>query len=270
MTRDLLNDIPDWALGLIIVGGTVVITLVALALVIRLLPAWRDERSNQVVAGIAAMVMTMFAVLLAFVIVNLYNSYDSAANDVAAEATSLTELVQDAHRFTSAVQGRIERAVAEYVSEVREREFGQLRIGGSDPRTQQLIANMFAALGSFSPVTSAQQAFYDSAIAQLHSIIGQRESRLDAAEASIPGPLLGLMLLLAVLTLGMSLFIQVHYRPLDVAIVVTLAIVISAGFLTAEILQYPFSGSIAVTSEPFDSGVLGHLVQTYARRTVVG
>ena len=96
MTRDILNDVPDWALGLVIVAGTVVITLVALALVIRLLPAWRSERSNQVVAGIAAMVMTMFAVLLAFEIVNLYNSYDSATNNVAAEATSLTELVQDA------------------------------------------------------------------------------------------------------------------------------------------------------------------------------
>jgi hypothetical protein len=258
-----LNDIPDWVLGVVFVGGTVVVTLVALALAIRLLPAWRSERSNQVVAGVAAMVMTMFALLLAFVIVNLYNSYDSAVNNVAAEATSLTELVQDVHGFPPAARRRIERAVAEYVAEVRDHEFRQLRAGHSDPRAQLLIAGMFAALESFSPVTTAQQAFYDSAASQLHSIIDQRESRLDAAETSIPGPLLGLMLLLAVLTLGMSLFIQVHYTPLDVAIVVTLAIVISAGLLTAEILQYPFSGSIAVNSEPFHSGALGQLVQTY-------
>ena len=263
MTRDILNDVPDWALGLIIIAGTVVITLVALALVIRLLPAWRSERSNQVVAGIAAMVMTMFAVLLAFEIVNLYNSYDSATNNVAAEATSLTELVQDANGFPSAAQRRIKRAVADYVVEVRAREFGYLRVGRSDPHAQQLIGNMFAAVQSYSPTTAAQQAFYDSATGQLHTIIDQRESRLDAAETAIPGPLLWLLVLLAVLTLAMSLLIEVHYRPLDVAIVVTLAIVISAGFLTVDILQYPFSGSIAVTSEPFDSGALGQLVQMY-------
>jgi len=122
---------------------------------------------------------------------------------------------------------------------------------------------MFAAVESYSPTTAAQQAFYDSATGQLHTIIDQRESRLDAAETAIPGPLLWLLVLLAVLTLAMSLLIEVHYRPLDVAIVVTLAIVISAGFLTVDILQYPFSGSIAVTSEPFDSGALGQLVQMY-------
>ncbi len=263
MTRQLLNDLPDWVLGLIMVAGTIIITLVALALVIRFLPAWRSERSNQVVAGIAAMVMTMFAVLLAFEIVNLYNSYDNATNNVAAEATSLTELVQDAHGFPADVQHRIRRAVADYVVEVRAREFGLLRVGRSDPRAQELIANMFAAVESYSPTTPAQQAFYGSATGQLHTIIDQRESRLDAAETAIPGPLLWLLILLAILTLAMSLFIEVHYRPLDVAIVVTLAIVISAGFLTAAILQYPFSGSIAVNSEPFNSGVLGQLIQMY-------
>jgi hypothetical protein len=50
--------------------------------------------------------------------------------------------------------------------------------------------------------------------------------------------------------------IQTHHTPVDVAIVVTIAIVVGAGLLTAVILQYPFSGSIAVKSDPFNSGVL--------------
>ena len=70
VTRDLLNDLPDWAIGLIFVGGTLIVVLAGFALVSRLLPAWRAERSAQVLGGVAAMVMTMFAVLLAFVIVN--------------------------------------------------------------------------------------------------------------------------------------------------------------------------------------------------------
>jgi predicted permease len=68
VARDLLNDLPDWALALIFVVGTVIVVLAGFALVRRLLPAWRNERSSQTIAGVAAMVMTIFALVLAFVI----------------------------------------------------------------------------------------------------------------------------------------------------------------------------------------------------------
>jgi len=96
----------------------------------------------------------------------------------------------------------------------------------------------------------------------LHTIVGERESRLDAAETSIPKPLLDLMILFAVLTLAISLLIRTHHTPVDIWVVVTIAIVVSAGLLTAVILQYPFSGSIAVTSDPFN-GVLAQLEQMH-------
>ncbi len=263
VTRDLLNDFPDWALGLIVVSGTVIVALVGFALVRRFLTAWRAERSSQVIGGADAMVMTIFALVLAFVIVNLYSSYDGATNNVAAEATSLTELVQDAGILPPAVRSKVNRAVALYALEVRDREFGKLRDGRDDPRAQELLGNVIATLEAYSPTTNAQGAFYSSATSTLHSIISERESRLDAAETTIPKPLLVLMIILAVLTLAISLLIETHTIGVDLVIVVSIAIVVSAGLLTALILQYPFSGSIAVNSDPFNTGLLGHLVRGY-------
>jgi cytochrome bd-type quinol oxidase subunit 2 len=263
VTRDPQNDLPDWAIGLIFVVGTLLLALSGFALVNRLLPAWRDERSNQVIGGVAAMVMTMFAVLVAFVIVNLYNSYNGAVDNVAAEATSLTELLEDTDSFPPAARSRVERAIAEYVEEVRTREFNTLHHGRADPRAQQLLANIHAAVQSFSPVTTAQQTFYSSANELLHMVVSERESRLDAAETAIPKPLLYLMILLAVLTLAMTVLIVTHLKGVDLAIVVTVAVVISSGLFTAEILQYPFSGTIAVSSDPFNGPVLSQLVKKY-------
>jgi Ca2+/Na+ antiporter len=264
VTRVVLNDLPDWAIGLILVGGTLIVVLAGVVLVNRVLPAWRAERSAQVIAGVAAMVMTMFAVLLAFVIVNLYNSYTSAVDNVAAEATSLTELVQDAGAFPPMARRRIGRAVAQYVVEIRRDEFRMLRAGHSDPRAQRLLANISEAVQGYSPVTTAQQTFYTAVSEELHTLVSERESRLDAAETSIPKPLLYLIILLAVLTLAVTLLIETHNRAVDVAIVVTVAIVISSGLFTAEILQYPFSGTVAVNSEPFNSPALAELVARYA------
>ena len=71
------------------------------------------------------------------------------------------------------------------------------------------------------------------------------------------------MILLAVLTLAVSLLIQTHYPRVDAAIVTTIAVVVSAGLLTAVLLEYPFSGTIAVTTKPFDSGTLAQLAQLH-------
>jgi hypothetical protein len=262
--RDLDNDLPDWATALIFVVGTLLLVLAGFALVDRFLPAWRNERSAQVLGGVTAMVMTMFAVLLAFVVVNLYNSYDAAANNVASEATALTQLVQDVRGFPPAVRRRIERAVAQYVVEVRDREFKTLEnTGREDLRAEQLLANINNAIQSYSPVGTAQETFYAAAHDQLHTVVSERESRIDAADTAIPKPLLYLLILLAVMTLAMTLLIETHHRAVDIAIIVTVAIVISSGLFTAEILQYPFSGTIAVKSDPFNSPALAQLVKTY-------
>src|SRR5438270_7956510 len=117
MTRDWLNAVPDSALAVIFIAGAVIIALVSIALVLRFLAAWRDERSSQTIAGVVAMVMTIFALVLAFVIVNLYNSYEGAVNNVTAEATSLIELVQYAREFPPAGRHPVEAAVARYVVE---------------------------------------------------------------------------------------------------------------------------------------------------------
>jgi hypothetical protein len=263
LARDLLNDLPDWLLAVIFVLGTVIVALVGFVLVRRFLPAWRAERSNQVIGGAAAMVMTMFALVLAFVIVDLYDGYNGAANNVTDESTSLTELVQDVRATPPPVRTKIERTVAQYAVEVRDHEFGKLRDGLDDPRAEQLLNQLFAALEIYSPVTNGQQALYTSAVGNLHAIVNERESRLDAAETRIPGPLLGLLILLAVLTLAMTLLIETHTLAVDVAIVVAVSVVLSAGLLTAVILQYPFSGSIAVKSDAYNSSVLTQLVQRY-------
>ncbi len=261
--RDLLNDLPDWLLALIFVVGTVIVALGGFALVRRFLPNLRAERSSQVIGGVAAMVMTMFALVLAFVIVDLYDGYNGAGNNVTDEATSLGELVQDVRGLPPKVRTRINRIVAEYVVEVRDHEFGKLRQGLDDPRSEELLNEMFNALESYSPITNAQQALFSSAVTTLHTIINERESRLDAAETRIPSPLLGLIVLLAVLTLAITLLVETHTLAVDLGVVVTVSVVLSAGLLTAVILQYPYSGSIAVTNDAYNSPVLVQLVKAH-------
>jgi hypothetical protein len=53
-----------------------------------------------------------------------------------------------------------------------------------------------------------------------------------------------------------SLFIQTHRPSVDVALVVVVSVIVGSGLLTAMILQYPYSGAIAVQSDPLTEGPL--------------
>jgi len=246
-----LNHLSDWALGPLFIAVSVAIALVALWLVRRFLPGWREAESGEQVVGVAQMVMTMFALVLAFVIINLYSGFQSAAEHVSAEANALGTVVRDAQVFPSAQRRRIDRAVAAYVEVVREREFALLKKGHEDPQARGHLALLFSAVEGYSPVNESQRAFYRSMVDQLNAVSGERQKRVEAAESSIPGPLLALIAVSALMLLGTSLLIKTHRPDVDVALVVGVAVIVGIGLFTALILQYPFSGSIAVGSGPF-------------------
>ena len=251
MARTLLNHLSDWAIGPIFIAVSGAIALVALRLVQRWLPGWREAESGEQVVGVAQMVMTIFALVLAFVILNLYSGFQSAAENVSAEANSLSTIVRDAQAFPSTERRRIDHAVAAYAEVVRKREFALLKQGHEDPQARGHLALLISAVQGYSPVTESQRAFYRSLVDQLNAVSGERQKRVEAAESSIPGPLLALIVVSGSLLLGTSLLIKSHRPAVDITLVVSVAVTVGLGLFTAVILQYPFSGSIAVGSGPF-------------------
>src|SRR5580700_12038571 len=132
MGRGLLNSLPDWVLIIVFVGGAAVVALAGLAAVHRWATSWVKPESSDTILGINQIVLTVLALILAFVYVNLYSSYQDASDNVATAASSLDQLVQDARAFPVPDQVRINRSIANYIVEVRYGEFPALRRGGQD------------------------------------------------------------------------------------------------------------------------------------------
>lgn len=263
MVRTLLNALPDWALIVSFGAGAVLLAVIGLVLVWTLLPGWTDERSSQVVLGVCAIAMTFFALLLALVIVDLHASYKQASTNVGDEANTLNKIEQDADAFPKQPKASVEKAVAGYIVEVRDHEFPALRVGRQDERAEQKLLQILTALRGYTPVTPSQITFYDSAVSQVNELVSQRHSRVAAADASVPGALVGLLFFLAVISIATSIFLETHHRGLDLILVLSIAAVVGLALSTVLILEYPFSGSIAVSSDPLVQGPLGQLVQQY-------
>jgi hypothetical protein len=251
LSRELLNNVSDWVLAPVFIGASVTVAVGGWALVRRFLPGWQDAESAGTVVGVAAMLMTVFALVLAFVIVNLYSGYVSASDNVSAEASSLRTLVRDAGAFPTPERRRINLAVAGYVMEVREREFSKLRAGNPDPAARLRLSTVYAVIQDYTPATETQRTFYGTVSGELNAVADERQKRIEAAETAIPAPLLALVIVTGFVTLASTVLLKTHRVGVDMTLLVGIAVVVGVGVLTALILQYPFSGSIEVTSAPY-------------------
>jgi hypothetical protein len=142
---------------------------------------------------------------------------------------------------------------------VRLQEFPAMRDGKVAPNGQDAVDELFSTLQTVEPTTHAQRGFYQAAAGALTTLAADRRDRIAATDSALPQAFWVLIILTALLSVVMTLFIRAHRLAVDLLMVAAVASVVGVGLLTTLLLEYPFSGSIAVTSTPFLEGALGHL-----------
>ena len=262
ISRTVLNSLPDWQLFLVIVGGVLVVSLIGHLLARRYLGSLRSPDDTGLVAGVTGIVMTLFAFVLAFAVVSLYDQFNQAKASVAGETSALIRVVQDSSGFPTRRKELIDTAVRDYVKEVNQHEFKAMHDGKAsvnDPARTKFRA-LFTTLQGYEPMTEAQRAFYGSAVGSLNDAVTSRRARLDLVDVAIPKAFATLIFLTAILSIVTTFFITTTSKALEFVLVSFVAIIVGAGLITVLLLEYPFSGSVSVSPKPFGAGFLPCIV----------
>jgi hypothetical protein len=260
ISRTLLNSMADWQLFFGCVGLVLIASLVGLFVTRRYLDSLRTDGDAGVVAGVTAIAMTLFAFVLAFGVVSLYDQFNNAEDSVSGEASDMAQIARDSMAFPAATRGQIDGAVKNYVLEVRRREFHLMRFGREDGRAEVLFDRIFTALQGYEPKTQSQVSFYGSAVDELNDAVIHRRERHAEMNAALPIAFSTLIILTAIVSIVTTFFVTTKSRALEFLLVGSVAIIVGAGLLTVLLLQYPFSGSVAISSQPYVEGILGCVV----------
>src|SRR5688500_1690182 len=112
----ILNNVPTFFIGLVFVGGTTLATLVALRLV-RRRNLVKDEDSVSL-SGTLEVVGAIYGIVLAFVIVLMWQSIDTARDAVSDEASSLAQFAIDIRVLPPEDRVRVEESLSGYLNAV--------------------------------------------------------------------------------------------------------------------------------------------------------
>jgi hypothetical protein len=260
--RSILNTVPEWALIVIVVVGLPAVVVGVFLVLRRWLDSWRTDSSSAIVVAVAAMVMTLFALVLAFAAVNLFQGYDDATANVTEEANALGQIQRDVRVFPVAARDRVDGQLIAYINVVRNVEFPAMRDGNATKVQAGVAATdtLFAAMQAYDPVTETQKTFYASAVDRMNDLIALRRNRIAASNSALPTAFMVLLLLTAAVSIVTTFFLRTHKAGLDITLVVMVSMVVGAGLLTVVLLEYPFSGSVSVSSDPFVHGTLARLL----------
>jgi hypothetical protein len=261
VTRSLLNTFPTWLLALLVVGVMVGLAAAGQHAVRRRWPETADGEHNDVAGVALGLIGAVYGIVLAFVIVALYEQSQEANANVRQEATEVAQIYRATRVFPPPVAEEIRRELTAYVETVVGPEWELMADGEFSQQAWDDIDALYVTFQSYEPQTERQSAFYGEAVGKLDELVAARRQRLHFAEDSLPGAFQILILGGAIVLIGFMYFIGIANRRVQMTMTLGIAALIAFNLLLIVLLDHPFSGDIGVSDRPFHEGALVQLTR---------
>ena len=122
--------------GVLVFGGVCLLSLIGFELVHRLVPAVSRQRHNEVAGFIYAALGVIYAVLLALVVITVWEEYQSASETVEQEANSVAEIFWLGYELPEPEGTHLQQLAYSYAEEVVHKEW-HLMAQGKQPTLEQ-------------------------------------------------------------------------------------------------------------------------------------
>jgi len=248
--------------GVLIVCGACLAAAVGLALVQRLVPTEVREKHNDVAGFIYAVLGVIYAVLLALVVIAVWEEFDAANGTTEQEANALAEIFWLAHQLPEPEGRHVQELAHSYAEEVIDEEWPLMEQGRTPLMEQEhtretplgwvLIDDIRATLQEVEPRTVAEQELYAEGLDQVQRLADARRMRLVAAEEGIPAVLWVVLVVGGTVTVSFAYLFGLGNTWAHGLMVVSLAGVIALVLFTIGAMDHPFSGGARVGPGAFE------------------
>jgi protein-S-isoprenylcysteine O-methyltransferase Ste14 len=246
--------------GVLVVCGASLAAVVGLMLVQRLVPARVRKEHNDVAGFIYAALGVIYAVLLALVVIAVWEEFGRAHVTVETEANALAEIFWLAHRLPESERHHLQELARAYAEEVVDKEWPLMAQGRAPlmehtqatPRGWVLIDDIRATLQGYEPRGEAGQELYAEGLDQVQRLADARRTRLVQAEESLPAVLWVVLVVGGMVAVGFTYLFGSENTGAHMMMVASLAGVIALVLFTIGVLDHPFSGGARIDTGAFD------------------
>lgn len=244
--RFLLLALPTLVLGLLFIGGIVVCAVAGMLIVRRVVPLHVLEAHHEVAGFIIAVMGVIYAVLLALVVIAVWEQFEDARGRVEREANELGDLYRDARAFPVPIQDRLLERIWAYTRVVVDEEWPAMARGMESRRARDALNELWQAYLEVQPRTIHERTFYSESVRHLNELTEARRLRLLASRDSLPLILWFMLAFGGITTVGFTYFFGLKNLRAQILMTAALAATIAFVLFVVLAMDYPFTGDVSV------------------------
>ena len=208
-------------------------------------------RHNNVASAVFSVVGTLFTVLLAFVVIVVWQSEDKAVERTAQEAGILGDLMRDAGLFPDPERTELRNELREYGQAVINEEWPAMASGESSPHVWDVVNRLFESFSRLRPAAPWEVNIHSETLSRLNDLSDHRRLRLLSANSKVPPLLWGVLSVGTLILLVFSYFLGVEGDRAHALITGSLAAMIAMTLYLVFAMDRPFAGALRVKPDAF-------------------
>jgi len=251
LNQQIIYHIPGVPLLLLILFIITSLSLLGLWLVRRFFSHNILKPHNDVAGFIFATLGVVYAVLLAFVVIIVWENFERTNADVSTEANCLMMLYRGSEIFPEPEKKQLRSLLRDYATVMLEKEWPALARGETSPDTDKLLLGIWKAYLLYTPRTDAQRTVYAESISTLHEFSRLRLELVHHAREGLPGHLWLVLIVGGMITIVFTFFFGTENLSAQSVMTALLAALIGLLLFTILSMDFPFTGDFQINPEAF-------------------
>ncbi|ANZ13662.1 Protein of unknown function (DUF4239) [Streptomyces noursei ATCC 11455] len=237
--------------AVLIVLAACALVWATLLLVQKMCPPIRRAPHNDVLGFVYAVVGVLYAMVLAFMVIVVWENTGAAQQTVYSEMVALRQIHDLAAALPAGPGAKVITEERAYVDSVITHEWPNLD-HGVEPKTEEHAAKLRAAILRIDPGNNPQQqTIYTHLLDRQHDWLQARRERIERAKEGIKPAFWWFMVIGAVLTIGYIYFFGLTRTWPHLIITLIPTIMIVGMLVLVWDASKPFHGMISISPEPF-------------------
>jgi Protein of unknown function (DUF4239) len=245
----VISGLPIVAGAALFIGTIVLLSVAGGLLFHRFVSQPVLAEHNEIAGFVFAVVGVVYAVLLAFLAIGVWEHFQSAEQRTYEEASRLTVVYRKSDLFP---QGHILRAeIRRYINLIVDREWPEMRRGEEDPEASVLAERIAYQVRHLPVKTFAQQNVHGAMVESMDEALVDRDYRTSLASIGINTFLWFIMYVGAGIAIAFAYLFAYKNRWSLIAIVGMLSFMLALVLYLIAGVDFPFQGAIRVGPEAF-------------------
>jgi len=202
---------------------------------------------NDVAGFVYATTGVTYAVILAFVVIAVWEGYNSAKQISDEEANSLGVMIRLANGFPEPARQDVQQGALAYAQAAVEEEWPAMaHRKAPSPETSAALDHLFQVYERPDIVASVNATQYQESLSELSDVSAARRERIVASQGGLPSIMWVVLAAGATSLVGLAFLFGVEDMRSQLAILSGLVIVVSLMLFVVYALNDPFTGGVRV------------------------